>query len=66
MGTVLRPMSAIGDESPDVINLNDLPPLIVSALANGRKEFLQDSANSILPSRMTFLFSSELAGTRYT
>ncbi len=46
-GTVLRTMSAIGDESPDAINLNDLPPLIFDALADGREEFLQDSANPI-------------------
>ena len=40
-------MSAIGDECPDVINLNDLPPLIFDAFANGREEFLQDSPNPI-------------------
>jgi hypothetical protein len=40
-------MSAIRDESANVIQLNDLPPFIFEALADGRKEFLQDSANPL-------------------
>jgi hypothetical protein len=40
-------MSAIRDESPNVINLNDLPPFVFNTLADGREELLQDSANPI-------------------
>ena len=43
----LGPMSAIRDESANVIHLNNLPPFIFEAVADGGKEFLQDSANPL-------------------
>jgi hypothetical protein len=51
-------MSAIRDESPDSINLNDLPPFVFDPLANRGKEFLQDAANAIdaLQNGLSILF----------
>lgn len=51
-------MSAIRDESPHAIHLNDCPFFIFEALADGREELLQDSANPLhaLQNDLSILF----------